>query len=528
MELQRFKTYVTEAKVSAKNFDKAVNIYVRLLQKHLGIKLYRFGGKQGYVPINKGASILYTGSNKTAYAFNYVKDGIESISVWQNFKLYNKSDFNISLGGIGLFQAGQKLISLIKKPKPGTYYMVPDPNIKEDINDNTTNILSEAKLKRLKPIEFLQVIQNNLKMGQDITKMTWENISDIAMENGVQVPTAVRKLGSGGKRGRGGQKPTYDLTHLANPNVVSPTDKNVEPILYLKVTPQDPHTKRFMSAKNNKSAQQMYNKIQDILDNPPVKELARDVNNLFGILKRLIKVVIGNYANGLIVYGIGGIGKTYTVESTLKEEGLSLNKDYFKINSKITTASLYEILYTHRDGKILVFDDADGFWKDDDASNMLKAALDTYPVRTVSWYTKQTYNVSPLDDAQKQAYNQEVDLKLKAGDDKIKFPSSFDFKSRIIFISNKPRDFFDSAVLTRVKSIDMTLTDDEIFERILFILPSLGKPEVPIECKREILERVRKGKDSKELLKSINLRVFEDAENMYLSGDPNWIELINF
>lgn len=350
----------------------------------------------------------------------------------------------------------------------------------------------------------------------------------IAMENGVQVPTAVRKLGSGGKRGRGGQKPTYDLTHLANPNVVSPTDKNVEPILYLKVTPQDPHTKRFMSAKNNKSAQQMYNKIQDILDNPPVKELARDVNNLFGILKRLIKVVIGNYANGLIVYGIGGIGKTYTVESTLKEEGLSLNKDYFKINSKITTASLYEILYTHRDGKILVFDDADGFWKDDDASNMLKAALDTYPVRTVSWYTKQTYNVSPLDDAQKQAYNQEVDLKLKAGDDKIKFPSSFDFKSRIIFISNKPRDFFDSAVLTRVKSIDMTLTDDEIFERILFILPSLGKPEVPIECKREILERVRKGKDSKELLKSINLRVFEDAENMYLSGDPNWIELINF
>lgn len=176
MELQRFKTYVTEAKVSAKNFDKAVNIYVRLLQKHLGIKLYRFGGKQGYVPINKGASILYTGSNKTAYAFNYVKDGIESISVWQNFKLYNKSDFNISLGGIGLFQAGQKLISLIKKPKPGTYYMVPDPNIKEDINDNTTNILSEAKLKRLKPIEFLQVIQNNLKMGQDITKMTWENI----------------------------------------------------------------------------------------------------------------------------------------------------------------------------------------------------------------------------------------------------------------------------------------------------------------------------------------------------------------
>ena len=528
MELKSFRKYLSEAKVSQANVEKAISLYVKLLQKHLGIKFYRFGGIKGLVPINKGVCYLYLGSNKSAYGFNYVAGEIKSITIWRRFILYEKGDYTIELGGMGLFQAGKKLIGLLKKPKPGNYYIVPDPTINEDVDTNHGTLLGEAKMKRVSPIEFLSVMQKNLPAGQDITRMYWDDISDVAMLYGIQVPGAVRKLGSGGKRGRGGKKPTYDLTQLSNPNIVSPTDKKVEPTLFIKVTAQDPETKRFVSSANSKAAQDMYKKIETAIDKPNVNELARDVNSLFHIMKRLVQIVIKKLSNGLIVYGIGGVGKTYTVITTLQEEGLSKQKDWIKINTSVTTAELYKIFFMNRSDKILVFDDADGFWKDDDATNMLKAALDTYPVRTISWYSARTKNLSNYDDDAKQAYYKEVDLALKAGDDKIKYPSSFDFNSRIIFISNMPRENFDSAVLTRVKSIDMTLTDEEIFTRIEGILESLGRKEVPLETKKIILGHLKKKYDSKELRKAMNLRVFVSAEDMYLSGFPEWLELVNY
>ena len=530
MEIKSFKEYLSEAKISEKNLQKAINIYVKMMEKHLGVRLYRYGGVKGFVPIGKGVSYLFFASNRSAYAFNYKQGELTSITIWKKFKLYAKGDFTIELGGIGLFQAGKKLLQLLKRPKPGNYLMVPDPTIKEHSEVDHTMLLGEAKMRRVSPVEFLSFMNKNLPAGQDIKRMYWDDISDIAMTYGIQVPTAVRKLGKGGKRGRGGRKPTYDLTQLANPEIVKPTDKAVEPILNIKVTPVDPETKRFMSAAKSKAAQDMYKKIQNVIEKPNVKELSRDVNSLFGVLKRLVKVVIKKRANGLVVYGVGGIGKSYTVETTLKEEGLTNPKDWVMITTGISTVTLYQTFFNNRDGKILVFDDADDFWTNDDAKNMLKAALDTKPVRQVGWNKSTMYNVTNMTPQEREIYNQEVEMKLKAGDDKVKLPSSFAFDSRLIFISNKPRDFFDPPVLTRIKSIDMSLTDDEIFTRIESIVSNLGEPVsvVPVEMKIKILNHLRQKYGTSEILKTINLRVFEDAEQMYLSGDPDWLELVNY
>jgi hypothetical protein len=218
---------------------------------------------------------------------------------------------------------------------------------------------------------------------------------------------------------------------------------------------------------------------------------------------------------------------THTVIETLKSEGLSKNQDYFIIKGKITTSELYRTLFMHRNGKIVVFDDCDAVWGDKDAANILKAALDSYDERTISWFTRQTFNVSTLTDSEKDEYFDEVDASLSDPEARVKYPSEFPYNGRIIFISNLSYKQFDSAVLTRSAKIDMTLTQDQMFHRMEMILQHLGDNSVSMEVKHEILEFL-KGESATGALQGVSMRTYVAAEDLYKSGLPNWKELLSF
>jgi hypothetical protein len=518
-DLLSFGTFITEEKIAQDKLERALAIFKRFAEKRFNTKFYRFAGPKGYCSINKGVGILYFygTSPVKALRLNYINGEIKSVTLWKKYTLGEHGDFTIDLDGLGILSVGKKLLDVIANPKTG---MLP---VYADI---TESLLTEAK--RVTPHQFYDIVSNyNIPAGESIDSSSWATISDAALAADVQIPTVVRSLKVSGK----GQNIRYDLSKLkkgggdiGDPEEVSSVN---EPIYYLKITAQDPNTSKFLSVKADKKAEEMLRKAATAISNPDIKKEMKDPDSLFKIMADLTRLVCRGNRNALVIYGGPGIGKTYVVTQTIKDEGLQKNKDWFMVKGKVTTAALYQTLYMHRNNDVLVFDDTDSVWGDQEAANILKAALDSYDERTISWLSARTVNVSKMMDHEREEYNSMIDAKIEAdpSDPKIKLPSEFNYTGRIIFISNLPYEKFDSAVLTRSAKIDMTLTEDQIFHRMESILPSLGDPKVSLDVKKEILQYL-KDESGKGELSGASMRTFVAAEDVYKSGMSNWRELL--
>lgn len=511
-----FGDFLAEAKISARNLDKAADIFKRMVEKRLGVKYFRFGGPKGFSEIKNGVGILYIAPSAHAMRINYKAGEIESITLWRRFRLNQPGDFTIDLGGIGLLQAGKKLIDVISSPSAQKIAVYPEI---------VESYLAEAT--RVTPAFFAELVQKNLPPSITLDAVPWSVIADIALANDYQIPTIVR---TGTKAFGRGKKARFDLTKLLTGEDIK-TDieakaKDNEPIYYIKVTSQDPNTKKFMSVKGDKKAEGILQNINKTLNNPDVKKEMQDPDTLFGKMRDLTRVVCRGVRNSLVIYGGAGIGKTFVVGETIKDEGLKLRQDYFIVKGKITTSALYQTLFIHRDNKLIVFDDTDSLWGDPDAANILKAALDSYEERTISWFSPKNVNVSKMSDEDREAYNEKLDTQFEEDPEgKMKLPSEFNFDSRIIFISNLPYEKFDKAVLNRSAKIDMSLTQEQLFQRMKSILPYMGDKSVPVEVKEEILEFLKE-EFYKGELSSASMRTYVAAEDLYRSGLENWKDLL--
>ena len=220
--------YLTEAKVSAAKLNRAVQLYVKLIEKYRGIKLYRYGGNDGIVEIKGGIGILYISARGPAYQFNYKNGEIHSITIWNKFN-FKKGDFTITLDGIGLLKAGQRLIKFVINPRPGKYVFYANPEIHEDVTEGYTEYLFETRKKRIKPVDFFNVMKGSLSAGQNIESMSWDEISIVAAGAGVQVPTIVRTLKVAGTKG---YSTRYDLTKIVRDDTIRNADTGGTEIPY--------------------------------------------------------------------------------------------------------------------------------------------------------------------------------------------------------------------------------------------------------------------------------------------------------
>ena len=149
---------------------------------------------------------------------------------------------------------------------------------------------------------------------------------------------------------------------------------------------------------------------------------------------------------------------------------------YFIAEGGCTTAALYELLFIHRK-KMLVFNDFDSILKDPESVNLLKAALDTYPIREISRMTKgNTFNSFGMSDVEMEE-KYELEGKL---------PNQFRFTGTIVFISNLHEEKIDKALISRSLHVEVRLTRQQVVERMLEIIPDI-RAEVPIEYKIEAL-----------------------------------------
>lgn len=222
----------------------------------------------------------------------------------------------------------------------------------------------------------------------------------------------------------------------------------------------------------------------------------RDPKIMFDNLERLTKMVGRGIQPSLVITGMAGMGKTHIVKETLKNMGLKESTDFVHFKGKTTAAGLFITLYENSDS-VIVLDDCDSVFRDDDAVNILKAALDSYDTRRISYISSK-----PL----KDSYDQAV-------------PRHFEFTGKIIFISNIAQSRLDEAVKSRSFVADIAMNTTQMFTRIEQLMHKM-EPRIPIAAKQEAL-RCMKELDEEFAGVEINLRSFIKAARVAAMGFDN-------
>jgi hypothetical protein len=159
---------------------------------------------------------------------------------------------------------------------------------------------------------------------------------------------------------------------------------------------------------------------------------------------------------------------------------------------------LYRTLYENRDG-IVVFDDCDSVLKDPVSLNLLKGALDSYAKRIISW----------------RADIRDEDL-----------PTTFEFRGRVVFISNLSSTQLDQAILTRSMVVDLSMTSQQKVERMYWLLEQSDfMPDFDKSIKKDAMTLIDSLKES---VKELSLRTLIQVTKIRNSSKTNWKNLAEY
>jgi hypothetical protein len=237
------------------------------------------------------------------------------------------------------------------------------------------------------------------------------------------------------------------------------------------------------------------------------------INQRFGFVSDMVSMLCKGDQASVVICGPGGLGKSHTVTETLEKNGMqdmttldefavgtkvNLAKSYRVIKGYSTPKGLYRTLYENKDG-VVVFDDCDSVLKDPVSLNLLKGALDSYSKRIISW----------------RADIRDEDL-----------PTTFEFKGRVVFISNLGSDKIDQAIISRSMAVDLSMTKTQKVERMQWLLeqPSF-MPDVAKQIKQDALDLIASVVDS---VKDLSLRTLIQVTKIRKSAGANWKDLAEY
>ena len=215
-----------------------------------------------------------------------------------------------------------------------------------------------------------------------------------------------------------------------------------------------------------------------------------DPKTIFKDLCKYTDMVAKGVWNSLLVTGSPGVGKSYQVQKELGSMGLVRNKDYYVIKGKASAAGMYITMYNYN-GSLIIFDDCDSVFDDDNGIMLLKGALDTDEPREISWTGGKT---------------------LKDPTSGKGVPVTFEFTGRVIFISNKSRKNLSvklGAIKSRAFMLEVALSPADMLKYIQDLLPAV-MPEESMPLKRlafKVIQTVASNNRTVDL----NLRTLQKA-----------------
>lgn len=250
-----------------------------------------------------------------------------------------------------------------------------------------------------------------------------------------------------------------------------------------------------------------------------VTVMPAQVESRFSIIERFefVNDMVGMVADGhqasVVVTGPGGLGKSFTVYKALKSKGfadISL-VDGFEVGEKApkksfrvvkgysTPKGLFRTLYENRES-VIVFDDCDSVLKDSVSENLLKAALDSYSRRIISW---------------------NADFK----DDEL--PNVFEFKGRVVFISNMSAGQIGQPILSRSMNVDLTMTLEQKIERMRHLLATSKEflEDFSTQHKNDAMDLIAEVSPK---VKELTLRTIIQVTNIRKNGGKNWKNMAEY
>ena len=226
-----------------------------------------------------------------------------------------------------------------------------------------------------------------------------------------------------------------------------------------------------------------------------------DASQNFSVVERvemtnmLADSVIEGNVSSMILCGSSGMGKSHLIIDSLLRHDLG-ECDSCTHKGYVTARGLYEMLYDNN-GKICVFDDCDSIFDNEVSANLLKAALDTYSVRKVSWGSS----------------------KETAG-----YPNEFIFDGAVICISNRNITKIPEAFVGRSVYTDLTMNAEEKVERI----HQLGSKLCPDIEHSQVLECVEFIDSLKHRIKNLNLRTMQMVGKMRKAQPDHWHKIAKY
>lgn len=235
-----------------------------------------------------------------------------------------------------------------------------------------------------------------------------------------------------------------------------------------------------------------------------------DLKRRFDLLGRLTRGAIEQNIRALVVTGAPGVGKTHTVEQILS---INDTKHLFVRGAPPTPINLYMMAYKYRNpGDVIVLDDVDDVFRDEECINMLKVLCDTSDNRVVSYF--------------KEAQA------LKDND----IPQQFTFHGSIIFISNLDfQKFVDAgknkfavhfeALMNRAHYLDLRLHDRQSISVWVKYVVEASKifdlERVPAYQRPQILKFVD---DNRNDLRELSIRTIKKLCGMAKTEPQKWME----
>lgn len=262
---------------------------------------------------------------------------------------------------------------------------------------------------------------------------------------------------------------------------------------------------------DKKSFDQLVGKAPEAVEAAPSVSDKFTINTRFSFVEKVVKMVGTGVQASAVITGEGGLGKSFTVLKTLKAMGMvdindivpgqavNPKKVFTQIKGFSTAKNMFRTLYENN-GSTIIFDDCDSILKDAIAINILKAALDSYDKRVITWGAEMR------------------------GDDDL--PRSFEFTGKIVFISNLNQNKIDQAIRSRSMLIDLSMTQDQKLDRMEHLITcSDFMPEYSVAIKKDAIALIRQLKDT---AREISLRTLITVSKIRATAGDDWAELAEY
>ena len=439
--------------ISSSSFGKAQQLIRSYLRKHLSKPVYGFPETEHFRAGSlQGTGVRFFVGKQESVRFNWISDAsintsanLDSVTYWDGSRFDGVSTWNIK------FDHGQSLVKVLpmivhymqmKSPPLGkVLYMEDEPSLVESVLATDFNVDFSKQVIT----EAIRAGGNAIPTIHNIIRGLSQGLNRVDMQpNKLQYGPGFDKI-----------QDTLRIVHpemygIVNRKLVFLDKANAKKIDIGKLCAA-------MGISAGVGATVLTGATEYIAASKEVEQMEQELPRLayeeqLGDLRRAMVLLMNGATNALFLAGRGGIGKTQTVEEELHKRGLQDGEGYFKITGSASTAGIYRLLYQHRND-IILFDDSDGALVDQDSRNLFKSASDTKKVRKISWMKAGKNYVDPADMDEE---DEDPDV----------LPRYFDFKGKIIFISNLKLDKLDpdGALRTRAYVVNIDPTDTEVYD----------------------------------------------------------------